>query len=50
MPNPHHAIMRQALADCKSMLLQFGLTPAARVKLGAEASAEKESPFKGLIG
>jgi P27 family predicted phage terminase small subunit len=50
--NPYHTIMRQAAKDCKELLIQFGLTPSARSKMGQDVRDRSDAadPWPALIG
>lgn len=53
MINPYHTILRQAEKDCTQLLLQFGLTPSARARMGQDIRNQHDKlddPFAGLIG
>jgi P27 family predicted phage terminase small subunit len=47
--NPLVGIARGAMADMVKYAIEFGLTPAARARLGTEAAPKKKSKFEGLI-
>jgi P27 family predicted phage terminase small subunit len=52
MVSPYHTIMRQALKDLSMLLIQFGLTPSARSKLGQDVRNQPADGLNwdGLIG
>lgn len=51
MVGPHHSVLRQALKDVKSFLIEFGLTPAARARMGQEIKPSSgDNPWAGLVG
>lgn len=50
MPSPHVKIQRDASIEMRAWLREFGMTPAARAKVGGDdGEAKEDDPFAALV-